>query len=351
MSGSTSAAADETLRPERRCPACDRPGCFPRYRLSHGAILECPACGTALTEYEATDAGERAVAQWYADRRLLRNRVYDLPFSRSRARRRVRRLKRHLECGRVLELGSGDGAFAHECARQGFQVIACDRFVTPLPENRVPGVRSVQADAAQPPFRGIFDALAAFHLVGHLEDAARVFGELRERLRPGGLVYLETPNYASVWRRLRGRRWANLYAVNACHYTALGLERLLSRSGFRVRESWTHETAADLLGGRYYSLRNWVWSAVKLLLGRAGGPGGGSDRGRDYFEPEASTLPTRGRARAATGLSAGRSSHSANGMRGRDRPRYQAFHRILGHAFPSPLAHRSGSLRVRREVQ
>jgi SAM-dependent methyltransferase len=258
---------------DRRCRACDRDGCVPRYRLAHGAILECSACGSALTDYAQADGGERAMGQWYADRQFLRNRIYALPFSRAQAWRRVLRLRRHLESGRVLELGSGDGAFAYACAQAGFETIACDRFLAPLPENRAAGVLAVRADATRLPFRGSVDAAAAFHLLGHLKDPAAVLRQLRERLRAHGIVYLETPNYGSLWRRLRGARWANLYDVWESHLSAPGLERLLSRCGFRVRESWTHETAVELLGGHYYSLRNRVWSAAKRLLGGADGPG------------------------------------------------------------------------------
>jgi SAM-dependent methyltransferase len=257
----------------RRCPACDAADCVPRYRLPHGSILECPRCGSAVTDYAQADGVERAIGQWYADRRLLINRVYTLPFSRAQARRRARRLERHLERGRVLELGSGDGAFAHASVQAGFEVVACDRFLAPMPENRSTGVRAVLADAARLPFRGTFDAAAAFHMVGHLEEPAAVLCQLRERLRAGGIVYIETPNYGSFWRRLRGASWANLYAAYACHLSAHGLERLLSRCGFRVRERWTHETALDLLGAHYYSWRNRAWSALKSLRGRAGGPG------------------------------------------------------------------------------
>jgi hypothetical protein len=65
----------------RRCPACDREGCRLRYRVSHGSILECPGCGSAVTDDPRPDDGQRAIGQWYADRRLI-NRSYALPLSR-----------------------------------------------------------------------------------------------------------------------------------------------------------------------------------------------------------------------------------------------------------------------------
>lgn len=107
---------------------------------------------------------------------------------------------------RILEVACGRGGFSNELARAGAHVTGCDfSFVAvQVAENKRRATNGhassgfVQGDAHQLPFGdNSFDVVISCETIEHLPDA---FMGLREMLRvskPGGKLFLTTPNYAN----------------------------------------------------------------------------------------------------------------------------------------------------------
>jgi 2-polyprenyl-3-methyl-5-hydroxy-6-metoxy-1,4-benzoquinol methylase len=67
-------------------------------------------------------------------------------------------------------------------------------------------VELVRTDAAHVALRDDFaDMVVAFDLVEHLPEPDRCFAEAHRLLRPGGVIFLSTPNPASLGARIKGR--------------------------------------------------------------------------------------------------------------------------------------------------
>ena len=65
-----------------------------------------------------------------------------------------------------------------------------------------------------------FDVVCAFHVLEHMPDARAFLRELARFARPGGLVVVETPNYASLLRRRHGSNWIHLRPLeHLAHFT------------------------------------------------------------------------------------------------------------------------------------
>jgi 2-polyprenyl-6-hydroxyphenyl methylase / 3-demethylubiquinone-9 3-methyltransferase len=101
----------------------------------------------------------------------------------------------------VLDVGCGGGILAEEFARAGFQVTGVD----PAPES----IKTARQHAAASgldiayetgsgerlPFaEASFDHVACCDVLEHVDDVARVIGEVARVLRPGGLFLYETIN-------------------------------------------------------------------------------------------------------------------------------------------------------------
>ncbi len=270
-----------------RCPCCGGRGARPRYRLSFGTVRECEACGNAFLE--RTDARttveaneEFSLSEW------RRTRLFDLPFSRRRARARLRKLASGLNGGRILELGCGDGSFLHEARRAGHDVLGLDTQPNQLRAN---ATAAVIGDACRLPFGRAFAAVAGFHVFEHVDEPRLFLRSVRDVLGPGGLLYLEVPNYGCLWRRLRGRRWADFYPYHPVLYSRRGLRRALGDQGFRVISIWARETGWDVLGHHYFGLRNALWGALARRGRHAGGEVGTSHGAAAAPPPE--QPPTR----------------------------------------------------------
>ncbi len=114
--------------------------------------------------------------------------------------------------GDVLELAAGSGSIATRFLAGGLD---CTSYtVSEVSETRLEGLRSsfsdprvrvAALDAEQLPDSESdrYDAVLMVALIEHLVDPLRAMQGVRRLLRPGGFVYLDTPNVAKWTRRLK----------------------------------------------------------------------------------------------------------------------------------------------------
>jgi len=105
--------------------------------------------------------------------------------------------------GRLLDIGCGDGEYAYNLQKMGFDVLAADadaaRFRYPQK------VRFENCNITRKlPFKNeSFDFLVLAEVIEHLKNPYDVVGELNRILKPGGKLVLSTPNILSLKSRLR----------------------------------------------------------------------------------------------------------------------------------------------------
>ncbi len=119
---------------------------------------------------------------------------------------------------RVLEVACGRGGFVRLLANAGAVVTGCDFSGAALHATRLklctngqpPPVTLVQGDAQHLPFAdGSFDVLVSCETIEHLPDVQAALREMHRVTRPGGKLFLTTPNYFNfmglyeIYARLR----------------------------------------------------------------------------------------------------------------------------------------------------
>lgn len=120
-------------------------------------------------------------------------------------------LRKLIKGGHILELGAGRGVTARSLMEAG---VPFERYtITDLNEEvyeRFEGVfedprieiRQMDADRL-PEDAGPFDVILMVALIEHLVDPMDAMRKIRTMLRPGGFVYIDTPNIAKYTRRLK----------------------------------------------------------------------------------------------------------------------------------------------------
>jgi SAM-dependent methyltransferase len=113
--------------------------------------------------------------------------------------------------GRVLDVGCGTGFLLERLAERGFSGVGID--LSPesvaharrrLAEIGAAARLSAEVGSAYEPPAGPFDLIALTDVLEHLEDPRACLRALRERLAPGGLLVVSTPNRRSL---PGARRW------------------------------------------------------------------------------------------------------------------------------------------------
>lgn len=146
-------------------------------------------------------------------------------------------LKLSLDPGsKVLEVGCGGGHSAAFMARLGFKVTAID-FSTVAIETAKENYKDVifnTGDATDLKFNDVdFDAVVGIEMIEHLEDPKKFIKEAARVLRPGGNLFIKTPN-----RLLHDLYYRNNERISLWHPSVMSakeLMELLGSVGFSVR--------------------------------------------------------------------------------------------------------------------
>ncbi len=163
---------------------------------------------------------------------------------------------RRVRPGRLIEIGTGTGAFAYAARHAGFDVTAIELDPQACEHLRETiGVRAIQSDDPAAALAGLAPAraIALWHTLEHLPDPGAVLDVATRRLEPGGVLALSTPNPESLQLRLLGPRWTH---VDAPRHLALiplaSLTRRVAATGLRRVEVTTSDRT-----GRLCNWRGW----------------------------------------------------------------------------------------------
>lgn len=144
--------------------------------------------------------------------------------------------------GRLLDFGCGPAYFVERAGRRGWEAHGVELGAWAEEAARQRNVphfhRGLLADQHFPD--GWFDAVCAQQVLEHLPDPARDLAEIRRVLRPGGVLYVNVPNYRCLSILLgRDDFELNWPMDHVNYFQPRTLWRLLERCGFEVLRTCT----------------------------------------------------------------------------------------------------------------
>jgi SAM-dependent methyltransferase len=150
----------------------------------------------------------------------------------------VDRELRHLPAtpgGRLLDVGCGDGAFMSAMAGLGWRAEGVDPDAA-----AIEGARAAALDVTEGTLAAVddaehasrYDAITMSHVIEHVHDPAEDLQRVHRLLRPGGLLWIATPNLEALGHRRFGRDWLGLDPPrHLVLFTHASLDGLLRRTG------------------------------------------------------------------------------------------------------------------------
>ena len=240
-------------------------------------ILECQHCGCRLTQ-GAPD--QQASSKYYQStdyishsntRRGLINRVYQLVRKRTLLQK-VKWVEKAtgLPGGRVLDVGSGTGAFVAALRSAGWQADGLE----PDPSARAVaqsdfGIALLNIDQLNQLPSSSVDAITLWHVLEHVHDLNGYMQQFHRLLKPGGRLLIALPNYTSWDAQYFGKWWA-AYDVprHLYHFSPGSVQALSKRHQFevaKIQPMWYDSFYISLLSNQHKHVSNrWLPS---LLVG------------------------------------------------------------------------------------
>jgi 2-polyprenyl-3-methyl-5-hydroxy-6-metoxy-1,4-benzoquinol methylase len=146
----------------------------------------------------------------------------------------MRGLPKYSSGKKLLDVGFGNGAFLELAKGAGWEVYGVDFDAIVVKSARARGfdVRLGDIDAFSD-MPGYFDFITLSHVIEHVHDPRAVVKQINRLLKPGGRVWIETPNFESYSHQRFGSNWRGLEPPrHLVLFNWSALEELLMEEGF-----------------------------------------------------------------------------------------------------------------------
>ncbi len=178
-------------------------------------------------------------------------------------RRKTLRQKRKLiieqtgqTTGRLLDIGSGTGAFVCEMSKRGWQTTGLE----PSAVAREKAKKDFHISLQEPPLLfqlqpGSFDAITLWHVLEHVHDLHSYMKQLKLLLHDNGKLFIAVPNYTSADAEGYQSYWA-AYDVprHLYHFAPKSIKKLLELHGLHLagcRPMWYDSYYISILSSKY----------------------------------------------------------------------------------------------------
>lgn len=217
------------------CPACGERHAR-EFGVKNGHTLShCLFCGTVSVKAGAQDGlAIKTLYDHYYDRSGFE--AVLAPVVAASLGQLVRSCEVYRETGRWLDVGYGQGGLLEVAESHSWSCYGTEVSPQSLAYGAGRGWVVGGGDEDAPRFPpGGFDVVTMLECIEHVTDPGGALRAASRWLRPGGLLYLTTPNASSLNRRLLGAGWSIFCPPeHLTVWSARGIALALRRSGFEV---------------------------------------------------------------------------------------------------------------------
>jgi 2-polyprenyl-3-methyl-5-hydroxy-6-metoxy-1,4-benzoquinol methylase len=245
-------------------------------------VVECRSCSLRFTQDvpDASSIGPYYKSEDYISHtntaKGLVNRLYHLVRKRTLASKRKLVTKQTgLSKGKLLDIGSGTGAFLAEMNHHGWETTGLEpdagaRQVA-LQHYQV-NLQDMNALAGLP--AGSYDAVTLWHVLEHVHELHATVRQFHRVLKDTGKLIIAVPNYTSPDAALYNEYWA-AYDVprHLYHFSPRSMQVLMEKNGLQIQHyktMWYDPFYIAMLSSKYKNGKiSWlgsVWNGLRSDL-------------------------------------------------------------------------------------
>ena len=211
------------------CPDCGAEGLAELDIRGGGQLRKCRAC--ELVYFAGWEEGFQDELYEYHQERTKEPRavLYD-EINAGRQKELLRWLGDQVAGRRFLDVGCGQGQLVDTALREGWEPFGIDLAPGAIAVCQKMGLPCRQLDFFDGELSDErFDLIVMSELIEHVSQPGRFLRRAAELLLPGGVLYLTTPNYASLSRVLLGPCWTLAYPQHIVYFTPKTLSALVRK--------------------------------------------------------------------------------------------------------------------------
>lgn len=244
----TSIAIKATLLP---CYLCGKKTVSPLFNKLDYTILKCSNCSLLSLDFdkEYTKFLKTYYRKGYftgnKKLRAYANYADDRPNIETNASKLLKKARKYVKNGNVLDIGCAMGFFMDRAEKHGFtsygvevsdyaSQIAQKQFKKRIFKGSVE--EFIKNGNKLPEFsRLTFDLITLSDIIEHVKDPRGVLTGLKTVLKPNGVITIQTGDVSSIWATLMGKNW-HFYAPpqHLYFFSKKTLKTLLEQAGYEV---------------------------------------------------------------------------------------------------------------------
>jgi len=197
-------------------------------------IFKCLDCGIVFLGNELNQEAIKDLYKYYAHNAFSNHLS---PVTRVHYERLLDGFEKYRKNNTILDVGCGAGYFMVSAAGRGWQVEGTEISDEAITLSEEKGQRAFKGDITGLGLeREKYDIAVLMELLEHASDPEGIVRRLMDLLRRGGGIYITTPNFNGISRRLLGNRWGMFGKEHLFYFTPKILASLLEKRGFRIKK-------------------------------------------------------------------------------------------------------------------
>ncbi|HWN99000.1 MAG TPA: class I SAM-dependent methyltransferase [Blastocatellia bacterium] len=220
----------QTTISEAVCPACAVTSSAFVLRGHEGIrLMRCGSCGLVFHN-EFSDEAE--IREYYDEYYDAENLAFS-PITDRRFDELLCSFETYRQSNNILDIGCGSGHFLKVAGGRGWSAYGTEVASSAFEQLSKLRIEAFCGNLESASYAAaFFDIAYCSEVIEHLPDPVTLLAEIARIVRPGGLLYLTTPNFNSLSRRLLGSKWRVIGKEHVCYFTPATLARAIREAGF-----------------------------------------------------------------------------------------------------------------------